>query len=104
MPPAEQPPRARPEQPFGVRHGVPVPSQIGFEQLDPAQGLTEPGFVTDEVVAENEELLPEPQILLGEPIAPRRDLCAELVALVWRTVVAHALTATERSVLHAGRD
>jgi hypothetical protein len=42
---------------MGVGHRVLVPVQLGLEELDLPERLTEPGFVTDEVVAEDEELL-----------------------------------------------
>jgi hypothetical protein len=42
---------------MGVGHRIRVPAQLGLEELDLPESLTEPSFVTDEIVAEDEELL-----------------------------------------------
>jgi hypothetical protein len=104
VPCAQHPACARAEQPLGIGDRLLVPAQLDLEQLDPAERLTQPGLVPDEVVAEHKKLLAQPQVLLGDAIAARLDLRVGLVALVWRTVLVDALTATEGGVLHAGRD
>jgi hypothetical protein len=98
VPGAQHSAGARGQQPLGVCHGVSVPVQLTLEQLDPSQRLAETGLVPDEIVADHEKLLAQPQILLDQRTAALR------VMLVRRSLFVDALTATELCVLHADRD
>ena len=101
MPCAQHPARARAEQPLGVGDRLLVPAQLDLEQLDPAERLTQPGLVPDEVVAEHKKLLAQPQILFDQRTAVFASMH---VALLRRSRFVDALTATELCVLHADRD
>jgi hypothetical protein len=100
VPRAQQPARARAQQPLGVSHGGSVPAQLALEQLDPAECFAEPGLVADEIVADHKELLTQPQVLFDQAIT---TVLVMRVAFVWRTLFVRALIATELGVLHARR-
>jgi hypothetical protein len=101
VPGTQHSPGARGQQPLGVGHSVLVPAEFGLQQLDLPERLAEPGLVPDEIVADDEKLLSQPQILLDQRTAALRVMH---VALGWRSLFVDALTATELYVLHADRD
>ena len=51
VPGAQEPARARPEDPVGLGQRVLVPAQLALEHLDPSEGFAEAGLVPDELVA-----------------------------------------------------
>ena len=104
MPGAQHSASARGQQPLGVCHGVSVPAQLTLEQLDPSQRFAETGLVPDEIVADDEKLVAQPQILLDQRTAALRVIRVMHIALVRRSLFVDALTATEVCVLHADRD